>query len=186
MIKKMNLENIIESLLLVAEKPVSVKELSLASGSMTSEVLAALAKLTEHYQDRGLNIIKKGDYFSMVTAPTNSEYVAKFLNEELRHDISEAALETLSIITYKQPITRAEIEEVRGVNSDSIVRNLMIRGLISEVGRKESPGRPILYGTTMEFLQYFGISGHHELPTVEVTENQRELFKKDLTENDEA
>ena len=173
---KRNVKNIIESILLVAEKPVSSKELSACCGEMQSEVQKILTELIKEYQDRGIKIIRKGEYFSLVTDPESASAVAMFLNEELRHDISEAALETLSIITYKQPVTRLDIEEIRGVASDQLLRNLLIRGLIQEVGRKESPGRPILYGTTMEFLQYFGLKDETELPKFETPEDPTELF----------
>ncbi len=166
--KNKDLKKIIESILLVAEKPVSAKELSRSVEAMISEVQDTLANLIKDYEKRGIKIIRKGDYYSMVTDPECAEYIARFLNEELRHDLSGAALETLSIITYKQPVTRVEIEGIRGVASDQILRNLLIRGLIQEVGRKESPGRPILYGTTMEFLQYFGLEGEHQLPVFEL------------------
>lgn len=167
----------IESILLVAEKPVSSKELASILGVMIQEIHQSLSELIKDYQGRGLRIIKKGEYYSMVTAPENSEIVSRYLNEELRHDLSQAAIETLSIITYKQPVTRIEIEEIRGVNSDQIIRNLMIRGLIEEVGRKDSPGRPILYGTTMAFLQYFGLEGEHQIPKFEKLDKKNPLFK---------
>lgn len=174
-------KKIIESILLVAEKPVSVKELAACSEAMQSEVQKSLTELMTEYKDRGIKIIKKGEYFSLVTDPENSEAVAKFLNEELRHDLSEAAIETLSIITYKQPVTRIEVEEIRGVQSDQILRNLLIRGLITEVGRKDAPGRPILYGTTMEFMQYFGFEHEGEIPEFVcpegTPEGEPELFK---------
>jgi segregation and condensation protein B len=164
MVKGSKTKRIIESILLVAEKPVSAKELTSCIGAMASEVQKSLVELMSEYKDRGIKIIKKGDYYSLVTDPENGEAVSKYLNEELRHDLSEAAIETLSIITYKQPVTRIEIEDIRGVATDQILRNLMIRGLVSEVGRKEAPGRPILYGTTMEFLQYFGFNHEDEIP----------------------
>ena len=178
--KNSKLKSVLESVLLVAEKPVSARELSNVSGAMLSEIQKSLAELIENYKDHGMKIIKKGDYYSLVTDPQNAEAVARFLNEELRHDLSEPALETLSIITYKQPVTRIDIEEVRGVSSDQILRNLMIRGLIAEVGRKETPGRPILYGATMEFLQYFGFKSEQEIPQFEAPESKStnpELFK---------
>lgn len=171
------IKKVIESILLVAEKPVAIKELSACTGAMSSEVQKALTELINEYKDRGIKIIKKGEYFSLVTDPENAEAVSKFLNEELRHDLSEAAIETLSIITYKQPVTRIEIEEIRGVQSDQILRNLLIRGLVSEVGRKEAPGRPILYGTTMEFMQYFGFEDEEQIPKFEVPSTDQELFQ---------
>jgi segregation and condensation protein B len=181
MTKGTKTKRVIESILLVAEKPVSARELSSCTGAMASEVQKSLAELISDYKDRGIKIIKKGDYFSLVTDPENGEAVSKFLNEELRHDLSEAAIETLSIITYKQPVTRIEVEDIRGVATDQILRNLMMRGLISEVGRKDAPGRPILYGTTMEFLQYFGFNHEDEIPKFKEEkvqkENDLELFR---------
>ena len=185
-VKKGNEEKLdsqIESILLVAEKPVSIKEIATVTSTMVSDVQKSLVKLIASYNDKGFKVIKKGDYYSLVTAPENSEVVARFLNEELRHDLSDASLETLSIVTYKQPITRIEIEEIRGASSDQLVRNLMVRGLISEIGRKETPGRPILYGTTMEFLQYFGLSSEDELPKFDITDPKREDVKSELFEN---
>jgi len=178
-----NTKKTIESILLVAEKPVSAKELSSVCGAMYADVQKIMAELIEEYQNRGIKILRKGDYYSLVTDPESAEAVARFLNEELRHDLSEAALETLSIITYKQPVTRVDIEEIRGVASDQLLRSLLIRGLIQEVGRKETPGRPILYGTTMEFLQYFGLNDESELPEFVVPENPTELFHEDVQDN---
>ncbi len=164
---KDNLKSIIESLLFVAEKPVSVKEIADVTGKMISDVQSCLNEISKDYEIRGIRLVRKGEYFSFVSAPENAKEVSTLLNEELRHDLSQAALETLAIITYKQPITRMEIEEIRGVNSDQLVRNLMIRGLITEVGRRESVGKPILYGTTMEFIQYFGLDAEESLPKIE-------------------
>ncbi len=159
-----NTKSIIESLLFVAEKPISVREIADASGIMASEVQKYLKEIDTDYKEKGIRLVRKGEYFSFVSAPENAKEVSSLLNEELRHDLSQAALETLAVITYKQPLTRTEIEEIRGVNSDSIVRNLMIRGLIAEVGRKETVGKPILYGTTMEFVQFFGLDNEDSLP----------------------
>jgi len=167
MTKKNNLKSTLESLLFVAEKPVSVKELAGVTGNMLGEIQTTLTEIGKEYGERGIRLVRKGEYFSFVSAPENAKEVSALLNEELRHDLSQAALETLAIITYKQPLTRMEIEEIRGVNTDQIVRSLMIRGLITEVGRKESVGKPILYGTTMEFIQYFGLNSEDSLPKIE-------------------
>lgn len=177
--KENNLKSKLESLLFVAEKPVSVKELAGVTGNMLSEIQTALSEITKEYENRGIRLVRKGEYFSFVSAPENAKEVSALLNEELRHDLSQAALETLAVVTYKQPITRMEIEEIRGVNSDQIVRSLMIRGLIAEVGRKEAIGKPILYGTTMEFIQYFGLDAEESLPKIE----ELQLF--DTPEQDE-
>jgi len=164
---KDNLKSKIESLLFVAEKPISVKEIAGVTGSMISDVQNNLNEIGKEYESRGIRLVRKNEYFSFVSAPENAKEVSALLNEELRHDLSQAALETLAIVTYKQPITRMEIEEIRGVDSDRLVRNLMIRGLITEVGRRESVGKPILYGTTMEFIQYFGLDAEESLPKIE-------------------
>jgi segregation and condensation protein B len=102
----------------------------------------------------------------MVTNPEYSECVKKFKSTQLSSKLSMPALETLSIIAYKQPIIKAEIEQLRGVNSDSAIRTLLEKRLIKVIGRKEAPGRPFLYGTTREFLQYFGLKDLTELPTL--------------------
>ncbi len=171
-------KSVIESLLFVAEKPLSIHEIAATSGTMVAEVQKLLKEITEDYLEKGIRLVRKGEFFAFVSAPENAKEVGLLLNEELRHDLSPAALETLAIITYKQPLTRSEIEEIRGVNSDSIVRNLMVRGLIAEVGRKETVGKPILYGTTMEFVQFFGLDHVDNIPKLaEIT-----LFESETSE----
>lgn len=177
-----NIKNIIESILLVAEKPVDIKELATITATQVAEIQKSANELIAEYKERGLRIIKKGDFLHLVSAPENAEYIAKYLNEELRGDLTRAALETLAIITYKQPITRTEVEEIRGVNSDYLVRNLMIRGLIGEVGRKETVGKPILYGTTIEFLQHFGLESDEQLPKMDDVTAPEESDGKELLE----
>ncbi len=162
-----DLKNIIESILFVAEKPVSIKELSKLTNSLTINVQKALLELTDDYKERGLRVIRKGDFFQIITAPEAAKYIGRFLNQELKAQLGDAALETLAIITYKQPITRMAIEKIRGVSSDTILRTLQIKGLISEVERLDAPGKPILYGTTFEFLQYLGVESLDELPKLE-------------------
>ncbi|MDO8507784.1 MAG: SMC-Scp complex subunit ScpB [bacterium] len=162
-----NIKSQIESLLLVAGKPISLKEIANSIGRNVGEIQSEINALTEEYKNRGFRIIKKGEKYLLASAQENAELVAKFLNEELRYDLSPAALETLAIIVYKQPITRAEIESIRGTDCSRILRVLMIRGLIEEVGRKESPGRPILYGTTVKMLTYLGVEKEEDLPKME-------------------
>lgn len=165
---KNNLKSQIESILLVAGKPISLKDIANLVGQNVGEIQKEINSLTSEYKDRGLRIIKKGEKYILASAQENAEVVAKFLNEELRYDLSPAALETLAIVVYKQPITRAEIENIRGTDCSRILRVLMIRGLIEEVGRKESPGRPILYGTTVKMLTYLGLESEEQLPKVEL------------------
>jgi len=176
---KEDLKDIIESILFVAEKPVNIKELAKVSGSLSIDVQKALLSLMEDYKKRGLRIIRKGDYFQLITAPDIAKYVARYLNQELKKELGEAALETLAIITYKQPITRIEIEKIRGVSCEAILRTLQIKGLICEVDRKDAPGKPILYGTTFEFLQYLGIESVEELPKLgkEKEDKIKQAFK---------
>ncbi|HUM68654.1 MAG TPA: SMC-Scp complex subunit ScpB, partial [Chloroflexota bacterium] len=108
------------------------------------------------------------------TAPAASSAIERFLGLELTTRLSQAALETLAIIAYMQPVTRPHIDQIRGVNSDGALRSLLSKGLIEEIGRKETPGRPILYGTTPEFLQHFGLTMLEELP--ELVEEKKEVI----------
>ncbi len=164
---KNNLKSQIESLLLVSGKPVSVKEMArIVSGSI-DDIQKELNALIEDYKERGLRIIKQGENYFLATAGENAELVARFLNEELRYELSLAALEALAIVVYKQPVTRAEIEDIRGADSSKPLRTLMMRGLIEEKGRKEAPGRPILYGTTIKMLTYLGVESEDQLPKME-------------------
>ena len=177
------LSSAIEAILLIAERPVSLQELAAATSAMLPAIQGATTELTRHYHDRGLQIIRKGDYLQLVSAPDQAEVIQRFFHKELRKELSRAALETLAIVAYREPITRGEIEELRGVSSDTSLRTLQIRGLIREVGRTETVGRPILYGVTMEFLQHFGLSGPSELPPMPklpelpITPPKSELFQ---------
>jgi len=159
---------IIESLLFVADAPVPVSQLAEATGHPLREVERALQSLAEGYARRGLRVQRKGNQVQLVSAPEAAPYVERFLGLSFSGKLSAAALETLAIIAYKQPITRPQIEAIRGVNSDGVLRTLMSKGLIEEVGRLDTVGHPILFGTTFEFLQYFGLSSLGELPPLDV------------------
>jgi segregation and condensation protein B len=104
----------------------------------------------------------------LVSAPESAPYIERFLGLSLSGKLSAAALETLAIIAYKQPVTRPQIEAIRGVSSDGVLRTLISKGLIEEVGRLETVGHPVLFGTTFEFLQYFGLSALSDLPALEI------------------
>jgi segregation and condensation protein B len=123
-----------------------------------------LQALREEYRGRGIRIQQKGDRLQLVSAPEAGPHIERFLGIEISGRLSTASLEALSIVAYQQPVTRAQVEAIRGVHSDSVLRTLVRRGLIEEVGREESVGRPILYGTTFEFLQQFGLGSLQELP----------------------
>ncbi len=158
------LVSLIESLLFVAQEPVRIAQLATTLQTGTEEVESALKELEGTYARRGLRLQRKGDRVQMVTAPEAAPFVRSFLGLETGGKLSPAALETLAIIAYRQPVTRAQIEAIRGVNSDSVIRTLLNRGLIEEQGRLEQAGRPIIYGVTFEFLQQFGLSGLEDLP----------------------
>lgn len=171
--KEKNIKNIIESVLFVAEKPVNLKEIAGIANCLTSEAQKVINEMIEDYKNRGLRIIKKDDLFFLVTSPDTARYVAKYLNEELKKDLGQAAMEALAIVTYKQPITRIEIEKIRGVNCDGILRTLQIKGLVCEVGRKDSPGKPILYGITFDFLKHLGLESLDDLPKYNSEDNNK-------------
>ncbi len=126
-------------------------------------------ELDKYYSEtRGLRLQWHGKKVQLTSSPEFSKIIENFLGVEVTTTLSQASLEALAIIVYKQPITRPEIDEIRGVNSDGVVRNLLSKGLIEENGRVEGAGRPILYGTTSDFLNYFGLSSLDELPTFDV------------------
>lgn len=155
---------LIESLLFVASEPVSIEQLASALEVSPEEVEEALKQLTQACAQRGVRLQRRGRRVQMVTAPEAADQVRKFLGLELSGRLSPAAMETLAIIAYRQPMTRVEVEAIRGVNSDSTIRTLLNRGLIEEQGRLEQPGRPILFGTTFDFLQQFGLTTLDQLP----------------------
>lgn len=156
----------IESVLFVASEPVSLVHLATVIEISTEEVQASLENLQELYQERGIRIQWHGGKVQLTTAPENAELIERFLGLESSTRLSRAALETLAIIAYRQPVTRPNLDSVRGVNSDGVLRSLLNKGLIQEVGRSEKPGRPILYGTTSDFLQHFGLNSLLALPPI--------------------
>ena len=162
----------IEAILFVAEKPVTVGELSRATGARAPEVEQALAALEESRAGSGLRLQRDGDAWRFVTATEAAKAVSAYLGAD-RLRISQAALETLSVIAYRQPATRGDVEHIRGVNCDQTIDTLLQRRLIEELGRAERPGRPILYGTTWEFLECFGLSSIDQLPRVLSPEGER-------------
>ncbi len=163
-----NLEARLEALLFVAAAPVTVAQLAEALDQKAQDIEAGLRGLEQLYgQGRGLSLQWHAGRVQLTTAPALSGTVEKFLGLEATARLSRAALETLAIIAYKQPITRPGVDAIRGVNSDGVMKSLLSKGLVQEVGRSEGPGRPILYGTTAEFLQHFGLSALAELPPLE-------------------
>jgi segregation and condensation protein B len=155
---------LVESLLFVADRPVLVRDLAEAIGASAEEVESALQSLDAEYQERGIRLQRKGNEVQMVSAPEAGPHIERFLGLEISGRLSVAALETLSIIAYRQPVTRAQIDAIRGVQSDGVLRSLVRRGLVEQVGRAPTVGRPHLYGTTFEFLEQFGLQELSELP----------------------
>jgi len=167
----LNLPARLESLLFVADSPVPIGRLAEAVQATPAQVDQALSVLEETWAGRGLRLQRSGRSVQLVTAPQAAGLIERFLGLEARRSLSRAALETLSIIAYQQPITRPEVDAVRGVNSDSVMRRLASLGLIEETGRAPSVGRPVLYATSFEFLQHFGLSSLSELPALESVAN---------------
>ena len=154
----------IEAVLFVADRPVSVSELARLLVVSNDAVEDALGWLEQGYADRGLSLQRQGEALQLVSHPLTAPIVQRFLGLEMSAKLSVAALETLAVIAYRQPVTKAQIEQIRGVNPDYAVTNLLTRGLIEEVGRQNTVGRPILYGTTFEFLRAFGLRSLADLP----------------------
>lgn len=163
------LKILVESLLFVAEGAVPIPALAKALEVDAEKIEAALAELKQEYAARGIRVQRMRERVQLVTAPEVAPFIEKFLGVNGATHLSAAALETLAIIAYRQPITRPAIEAVRGVNCDGVIQTLLARGLIQEAGRQETAGRPILYTTTFEFLQNFGLRGTEDLPPLEET-----------------
>jgi segregation and condensation protein B len=168
--KKEQIKRILESLLFISDKPLSIKILSSLFNIQDKEIKDIIDELINEYKSResGILIIQMEDNYQMVTNPAYADWITLFKNLTLNNKLSEQALETLAIIAYKQPISKAEIEKIRGVNSDYAIKTLMEKKLIKIIGKKEVPGRPFLYGTTKEFLKVFGISSLNELPAIDL------------------
>lgn len=161
------LENRIEALLFVSSAPVTVGQISSALEAPAGRVKNSLERLEQSLDSRGIRLQKFGQEYQLTTAPELAEDIERFLTLEETSTLSRAALEALAIIAYQQPVTRPQIDSIRGVNSDSVLRTLLRHGLIEETGRSISPGRPILYSTTSQFLQYFGLVALEELPPLD-------------------
>jgi len=181
--KPLTLAAIVESLLFVADAPVPVSQLAEAAECDARDIEAALKSLAEDYVNRGIRLQRKGNLVQLVSAPQAAPYIERFLGLSLSGKLSAAALETLAMVAYKQPITRPQIEAIRGVSSDGVLRTLMSKGLIEEVGRLETVGHPVLFGTTFEFLQYFGLDSLDELPSLEIDEHVRAAETETETES---
>ena len=166
--KKLNC--IIEAILFVAGEPVNLTDLAHALDLTVSELVQALDSLKEEYDRdmRGLRLNRFGESVQLSIRPDYAPYIERLLQPVQKQSLSQAAMETLSIVAYRQPVTKTEIEAVRGVKCDYSVTSLLNKGLIEEAGRRESLGRPIQYATTEKFLQHFGIESLNELPELDI------------------
>lgn len=177
----LNLEACLEALLFVAAAPVSAAQLAEALACTQEDIERGLQNLDQTLrQGRGLRIQWHAGRVQLTTAPGLGGLVERFLGLEAAARLSRAAIETLAIVAYRQPVTRPGIDAVRGVNSDGVLKSLLSKGLVQEIGRADGPGRPILYGTTAEFLQHFGLSSLSELPPFEKAGEDREPVNEQI------
>jgi segregation and condensation protein B len=166
----LSLEARIEALLFVASVPVSVSQLAETLECSSNQVEQGLRALDELYANRGLALQRHEGRIQLTSHPVIGTLVERFLGLEASQRLSRAALETLAIIAYRQPVTRPGVDAIRGVNSDGVMKSLLSKGLVQEVGRADGPGRPILYGTTSAFLQHFGLKSIGQLPPFDTEE----------------
>ena len=160
-------EAALEALLFVAERPLSRREIAALAGTDRETVDARLGDLEVSLRERGIRLLLDGDRVELATAAEAGALVARYVGADAVR-LSPASLETLAIVAYRQPITKAAVERIRGVDSDYTMRSLLHRRLIVELGRADTPGRPFLYGTGFEFLERFGLTSLDELPPLEV------------------
>ncbi|MCQ9205104.1 MAG: SMC-Scp complex subunit ScpB [Omnitrophica bacterium] len=163
------IKSTVESLLFINEKPIEMNELRQILETDKKETVQALEELIQEYKQRksGVCIVKVAGGYQMCSAPENEPWVKRMCQERSKQKLSIASLETLAIVAYKQPITRIEIEAIRGVNIDGVMRKLSELGLVKIIGRKDVVGKPFLYATTRKFLEYFGINSLMDLPKLE-------------------
>lgn len=170
----------IESLLFVSGRPLEYAELRKLLDTDDTGLISGLQTLTHQLesQGRGIRLQRLGEQVQLVTAPENARYIAALLDLPMTARLTTAAMETLAVISYRQPVTRAQIEAIRGVNSDRVVTSLIQHGLVAEIGRAQTVGHPALFATTPEFLQQFGLTNLEQLPRTDIepplTETGRE------------
>ncbi len=170
------LKAIAENILLASDQPVTPDDLqkTVMNGTDKKALRSVLEELQTEYQSRNLQIIEVAGGYQLVTRHEYSEWIKKFLKQDKTAKLSQPSLDTLSIIAYKQPLTKQEVEEIRGVDSGGVVKTLLEKKIITPAGRKKVPGRPIMYRTTRKFLEYFALKDLSDLPTLE--DMKDELF----------
>ena len=176
------LKRILECLLFVAAEPVTCKQMAEITGYANSAIKIAVSELKDEYSGKGFELKQIAGGWQFMTKPEYSGYIEKLYRPKFQQ-LSAAAMETLAIIAYKQPITKAEISDIRQVAADSVVANLLDKKLIKEVGRVDIPGRPILYGTTDDFLRFFGINSIQDLPALPENGSEQQGSDQSVTES---
>jgi segregation and condensation protein B len=179
----MNYKAIIEGLLFVSgNEGLSLKQICDITEKTKEEVSEIIKQLYSDYEsiERGINIEFLGNKFKLTTKLDHKDFYKKLIKDEQNSTLSQSALETLAIIAYNGPITRIEIDEIRGVNSSYVIRRLLLKGLIEAVGKSDIAGKPIIYNVTTNFLDYFGLGTIQELPEINLTNLKNENFELDL------
>ena len=163
------LKSIVENVLLAADQPVQIGELEkiFLNEADKKDLQSILEELKEEYQSRNHQILEVADGYQLCTRHEFNDWIRKFLKLDRSSRLSQPSLDTLSIIAYKQPLTRQEVDEIRGVDSSGVIKTLLEKKVIGPAGRKKVPGRPIMYRTTQKFLEYFGLKDLSDLPTLE-------------------
>lgn len=183
---------VVEGLLFISgDEGITLEQLVDILGIDINETKSILKELYKDYskEDRGIKLELLGNHFKLTTKAEHKKYYQKLVNVEENNNLSQAALETLSIIAYNNPISRIDIDNIRGISSSYIIRKLVLKGLIEEKGKSDAPGRPTLYGVTSSFLDYFGLSSTKELPLINqekntnVEDDNKSLFETKYTEN---
>lgn len=191
--RKAKIKSAVEAMLFASGESLSLKDLSHNLEIQAKALEEILKEMINDYEDenRGIKLIAINDGYQLVTKAENSDFIQKLLKKNRRQSLSQASIESLAIIAYKQPITRIDIDEIRGVKSESAIQKLVEKNLIKDIGRLEVPGRPILYGTTDEFLRQFGLETLKELPSLDLysdaeTENSLDMLNKAISEMGEV
>jgi len=163
------LKSIIENVLLAADQPINASELAkiFLDGTDKNQLQSILDELKEEYNSRNLQIMEVADGYQLCTRHEYNDWIRKYLKLDRSSRLSQPSLDTLSIIAYKQPLTRQEVDDIRGVDSSGVLKTLLEKKVIGPAGRKKVPGRPIMYRTTQKFLEYFGLKDLSDLPTLE-------------------
>ncbi|MBI4378511.1 MAG: SMC-Scp complex subunit ScpB [Nitrospinae bacterium] len=175
-------KSVIENILFIADRPLTLEKIcELFNGEMDkSSIKVILDELKNDYKSRGIQLIEIAEGYQLSTRAEYSEWIKRFYNIDRGSRLSQASLETLSIIAYRQPITRAGIEEIRGVDSGGVIKTLLEKNLVRNMGRKKVIGRPMMYGTTRKFLEYFGLRNLTDLPTIDELKEDKSIRKEEI------